>query len=83
MKKILCGLVLVFAGCGTPGYIKAENIDGTLRRVIERDAEYILHDVRLSATEKQDNLRDGELLLSVLNTAKEATKAAEEDESEE
>lgn len=75
----LTALALALAGCGTPGYIKAEAIQGTLERVVDRHNTYTIEDESLSDLEKRVNLRDADLLLKLVYEAQEPTEE-EEDE---
>lgn len=71
-------MMLCIPGCGAPGYIRAEAIQGTLRRVIARERVYTTNDASLSDQEKRINLRDGELLEAALDTALSAGEKKDE-----
>lgn len=68
MKRafLLCALCLT--GCAT-NMIRADAIDGTLRRVAERHDVYIQADPDLDELERDIYLRDTELLRRLLDEA--------------
>ena len=73
--------ILTFAlsslqGCGTPGYIRAEAIDTTVRGMVERHDAYTVSDPALSDLERRVYLRDGELLLQLLDEAQAPSEAS-------
>lgn len=70
-------LCLWMGGCGAPGYIKAEAIEGTLHRVIERHDHYTDRDIGLAPLERRANLRDTELLMKLLEEAQAPTEEEE------
>lgn len=71
VKKAAAAVLLcaVFVGCGTPGYIKASAIEGTLVRLIDRHDVYVEADASLSEPQRRANLRDGTLLKKLLSEA--------------
>ena len=81
MKRLAIFLVLTLTACCPAGYIKAENIEGTLRRVITLHDDYIWNDETLKGPENDLErgilLNDGTVLLRVLDEAKAARKAQE------
>lgn len=79
MRALLISLVLL-CGCGTPGYIRADAIDGTVKRIRQRHDFYVKADSELAPLERRANLRDTELLETALNEAK---KAEDGDDNEE
>lgn len=76
--SVLVGLVLLLlllsSGCAPQGYVRADAIDGTLRRVIKRHDSYTEADKELKPFNKRLNLRDTELLLKLLDEAKKEPK---------
>lgn len=79
LGAILVAFVLSSTGCGAPGYIRADAIQGTMKRVIGRHQVYTQMDPALSDLQKRANMRDGELLDQLLD---EALRAKEEDDGE-
>jgi len=79
MRKLLLSLVLL-TGCGTPGYIKAEAIEGTVMGLIQRHDAYVDKDDKLDDLEKRIFKRDGELLKKLFKDAKEPKKKKEKKE---
>lgn len=80
---VLCALavflsLLALTGCGTPGYVRADAIEGTLNRALDRHDAYVREDESLSDLQKRTDLRDSELLRRVV---KEAKQPQEEDAS--
>lgn len=72
---VLCSIaaflgLLVLTGCGTPGYVRADAIDGTLFRTLDRHDAYVREDESLSDLQKRTDLRDSELLRRVVTEAK-------------
>lgn len=80
LALVLCGAVtalLVLTGCGTPGYVRADAIEGTVRGLVQRHDAYVEADESLSDLDRRIHLRDGELLLRLIE---EAQRPTEEDE---
>lgn len=66
-------MLLMLAGCSSPGYVRADAIEGTLKRVAERHDAYTVAAVASGhVTKKQGrvDLRDTKLLLKLIETAK-------------
>ncbi len=72
MKKILI-ILLLLVGCGTPGFIRADAIEGTVKRLVDRHDVYVEADPSLSDLQKRVNKRDGELLLLLLEESQKPT----------
>lgn len=77
MKKLAVGLVLVFTGCYGSGVIKADAVSGTLTRVVERHQAYVAKDEALTELQRRVALRDGELLLKVVQEAQSPSTSSE------
>lgn len=80
LALMLCGVaaaLLVLTGCGTPGYVRADAIEGTVKGLVQRHDAYVGADESLSELTRRIHLRDGELLLRLIE---EAQKSKEEDE---
>lgn len=76
---LLAGTVLslLLSGCGTPGYVRVDAIEGTLNRVMDRHDVYVERDHDLSSAQQKRNLRDTELLRKLLAEAQEPTEGEE------
>ena len=75
MRRLVALIVVILSvGCSPAGYIRADAVDGTLRRVVRRHKTYTKADESLTELERKLNLRDGELLIETLNAAKAAEK---------
>jgi len=69
----LCfGLVAILSasGCCGQGVIRAEAVDGTMRRLIERHDRYTHADSTLTPLQRRANLRDGAVVINLLDEAK-------------
>lgn len=74
-------LVLVgLTGCGVPGYISADALEGPAFRLIDRHDAYMEKDKSLSPMQREVNLQDGQLIRMVIEEAQK--QVAEEEESE-
>jgi len=65
-------LLLMLTGCGSPGYVRADAIEGTVKRIAERHDAYTVAAVASGhVTKKQGkvDLRDTALLLKLIKTA--------------
>lgn len=69
MKKLLLTLTLALAACTPPHTIRAEALDPVLRRVVVRHQDYVDQDQTMDELERRIALRDGALLLLVLDEA--------------
>ena len=67
MRALLLCLILT-TGCAS-GMIRAEAIEGTLRRTLHRHQTYTKNNETLSDLQRRVDLRDGELLERVLDAA--------------
>lgn len=67
MTKFALAFALAFAGCSG---IQASAIDGSLRGIVSRHKAYTEADTSLSDLERRVNLRDGELLIDILEEAR-------------
>lgn len=73
-------LLLVFAvGCGTPGYVKASEIQGLVHAVCDRHKRLVAQDPSyvgpFAEQKRQSDIRSGDILVG---TVDEAVKAGEE-----
>lgn len=69
MKKLLFVLPLVFGGCSSSDCIKAGNIEGVTRPILDRHDAYVQQDETLEEFSKKAFLRSSELLRKVLDEA--------------
>ncbi len=72
-------VLLAAVGCGTPGYIKAEAIEGSVGKLIKRHDAYVDADPTLSDLERRVYKRDGDVLKVVFAEAKQPTEETEEE----
>lgn len=62
-------LILTMSSCAQPGYVRAEALQGPLRRLVDRHDGYVTIDSSISTDRKATHLRDGELLLRAVDEA--------------
>jgi hypothetical protein len=74
---LFLALMLPLQGCCPPGYIKASEVDGPIRRLVQRHAAYIESDAAYqdqnnaeAQLEKRVYLADGTVTIEVLDSAK-------------
>ena len=70
-------LILALAGCGTPGYIRADAIESTVGHIIKRHDAYVDADPTLDDLERRIYKRDGDLLKVLFAEAKQPTEPEE------
>ena len=72
--KLLKALTLIAActlvGCGSKGMIRASEVDAAMRAVASRHDAYVAADQNLSDTEKATYTRSSEIVVRVLDAAK-------------
>lgn len=83
LLALMIGAILVFGmlGCGAPGYISAEALEGPAKRLIKRHKAYTQQDEGLSPQNKEANLLDGELIEEAIDSALERAKEDNEDQT--
>jgi len=69
---VLFLMLFGFTGCAArEGYVQARSMEATLRGLVRRHERYTKADKTLSPLEKRVNLRDGELLIRLVEEAQE------------
>lgn len=78
MKKYIWALIFLI-GCGTPGYIRADAIEGTVTAIIDRHDAYVDNDPSLKELERRIYKRGGELIKMLIEEAQRPSEAPEEE----